>query len=96
MIEAGFPGFEMVVYTGILAPAGTPRPIIDRLNVEIAKALGADAVFYQTVTDMNRAVREEGASFEQFCNACFTGKYPTPDVTEDVLLEIERDRLAVR
>jgi amidophosphoribosyltransferase len=68
----------------------------ERDNTQIATALGADAVFYQTVDDMNQAVRKEGATFDQFCNACFTGKYPTPDVTEDVLLEIERDRLAVR
>ena len=57
----------------------------ERDNVQIAKALGADAVFYQTVNDMEHAVREEKASVEHFCNACFTGKYPTPDVTEDVL-----------
>jgi amidophosphoribosyltransferase len=67
----------------------------ERDNGQIAKELGADAVFYQTVNDMNSAVREGKATFEHFCNACFTGKYPTPDVTEDVLLEIERDRLAI-
>ncbi len=44
MVEAGFPGFEMVVYTGILAPAGTPRPIIDKLNAEIAKAVASPEV----------------------------------------------------
>jgi amidophosphoribosyltransferase len=68
----------------------------ERDNGQIAKALGADAVFYQTVSDMNQAVREGSATLEQFCNACFTGKYPTPDVTEEVLLEIEQSRLAVR
>ncbi len=68
----------------------------ERNNEEIAKALGADAVFYQTVSDMNAAVREGQATFEHFCNACFTGKYPTGDVSEEVLLEIESARLAVR
>jgi amidophosphoribosyltransferase len=68
----------------------------ERDNGQVAKALGADAVFYQTVADMNDAVREGTPSFEHFCNACFTGRYPTPDVTEEVLLEIERGRLAVR
>lgn len=33
------PGFDAVTWFGILAPAGTPRPIIDRLNAEINKAL---------------------------------------------------------
>ncbi|HEY6863110.1 MAG TPA: tripartite tricarboxylate transporter substrate binding protein [Burkholderiales bacterium] len=34
--EAGpFPGYSMDVWLGVMAPAGTPRPIIDRLNAEI-------------------------------------------------------------
>ena len=44
MIEAGMPNFDIVVYTGILAPAGTPAPIIDRLNAEFAKAVSADEI----------------------------------------------------
>ena len=39
MEEAGFPGFVMSSWTGLLAPAGTPQPIVDRLNVAIAKVL---------------------------------------------------------
>ena len=37
--ESGLPGFESVVWFGIFAPAGTPRPIVDRLNAELNKAL---------------------------------------------------------
>jgi tripartite-type tricarboxylate transporter receptor subunit TctC len=33
--ESGFPGFEAVAWYAVVAPAGTPRPIIDRLNVLI-------------------------------------------------------------
>ena len=33
------PGFEATVWFGLVAPAGTPRPIIDRLNSEIAAAV---------------------------------------------------------
>ena len=33
--EAGLPGFESGLNYGLLAPAGTPRPIIDRLNREL-------------------------------------------------------------
>jgi tripartite-type tricarboxylate transporter receptor subunit TctC len=39
--ESGLPGFEAVLHYGVLAPAGTPRPIVDRLNVELRK-LAAD------------------------------------------------------
>jgi len=44
MIESGFPGFDLVVYSGILAPAGTPRAIITKLNAEFTKAANADDV----------------------------------------------------
>ena len=33
--ESGFPGFEAQAWNGILVPAGTPRPIVTRLNAEI-------------------------------------------------------------
>jgi len=37
--ESGLPGFEVSGWYGVLAPAGTPRSIINRLNAEIVKAL---------------------------------------------------------
>ena len=36
--EAGVPGYDAVIWLGIMAPAGTPRAIIDRLNTEITRA----------------------------------------------------------
>lgn len=42
MIEAGVPNFISVSFTGIAAPAGTPQPIVDRLNREIMKVLGSE------------------------------------------------------
>jgi tripartite-type tricarboxylate transporter receptor subunit TctC len=39
MGESGLPGFEVVGFFGVLAPAGTPREIVARLNSEIAKVL---------------------------------------------------------
>ena len=38
--EAGVPGYEAILWLGIMAPAGTPREIIARLNGEITKILG--------------------------------------------------------
>jgi tripartite-type tricarboxylate transporter receptor subunit TctC len=35
--EAGVKGYETTIWLGIMAPAGTPRPVIDRLNAEITK-----------------------------------------------------------
>ena len=35
MAESGFPGFVSTSWTGLLAPAHTPRPVIDKLNAQI-------------------------------------------------------------
>jgi tripartite-type tricarboxylate transporter receptor subunit TctC len=37
--EQGLPGFQSSTWFGILAPAGTPEPVVDRLNAEFTKAL---------------------------------------------------------
>jgi tripartite-type tricarboxylate transporter receptor subunit TctC len=39
--EAGVPGYEFVTWHGILAPKGTPRPIVDLLNQNLKKVLTA-------------------------------------------------------
>jgi tripartite-type tricarboxylate transporter receptor subunit TctC len=44
--EGGVPGFEAVQWYGIVAPAGTPREIVDRVNAESAKIL-AEPVLQQ-------------------------------------------------
>jgi tripartite-type tricarboxylate transporter receptor subunit TctC len=38
--EAGVPGYEATIWLGVMTPAGTPKPIIDRLNAEITKVTG--------------------------------------------------------
>lgn len=37
--ESGFPGFEASVWYGFMAPAATPKPVIERLHAEVQKAL---------------------------------------------------------
>jgi tripartite-type tricarboxylate transporter receptor subunit TctC len=39
--EAGVPGYDAVIWLGIMAPAGTPRPVVERLNAEITRAANA-------------------------------------------------------
>jgi tripartite-type tricarboxylate transporter receptor subunit TctC len=38
-VESGLPGFDVSSWTGIFAPAGTPRPVIDKLHRELAAVL---------------------------------------------------------
>jgi tripartite-type tricarboxylate transporter receptor subunit TctC len=42
--EQGLPGFEAVLRHGLVAPAGTPRPILERLNKELRAALASDDI----------------------------------------------------
>ena len=44
MQEAGVPGFEATTWFGVYAPAGTPKPIIDKLNEAIVAALASPLV----------------------------------------------------
>lgn len=46
--ESGVPGFEMWAWTAAYAPAGTPRPIIEKLNTLVREAMASEA--YKTLT----------------------------------------------
>ena len=50
-IAETLPGYEATQWFGILAPAGTPRPIIDRLHRELARALRAQDLNARLVAD---------------------------------------------
>jgi len=39
-----YPGYEMTIWLGLFAPAGTPEPVLARLREEVAKALASDDV----------------------------------------------------
>jgi tripartite-type tricarboxylate transporter receptor subunit TctC len=51
--ESGLPGFEAVQYYGLAAPAGTPRPIVERLNNELRAILAND--------EMKKRLLDDGA-----------------------------------
>ena len=67
--EAGVKGYEATIWLGIMAPTGTPKPIVDRLNAEIGKIV--------TRPDVKKAWNEQGAEpmvmapveFEKYLNA---------------------------
>ena len=42
--EQGFPGFEAISWQAVLAPAGTPRPIVERLSAELIRIIRSDEV----------------------------------------------------
>jgi len=61
--EQGYPGFETSQWYGLLAPAGTPKAIIDRLAAESTRALKATSVSERFAADSARGV---GGTPEQF------------------------------
>jgi len=42
--EAGVPGYETTIWLGLMAPAGTPRPVLEKLNAEVNKILASAEV----------------------------------------------------
>jgi len=66
----------------------------DRTHAEVAREIGADAVIYQTLDDLVGAVTEKEPRITRMCTACFSGNYPTGDITSKMLLQIEDERIA--
>jgi tripartite-type tricarboxylate transporter receptor subunit TctC len=63
--EAGLPGFEAGFYYGMSAPAGTPRPIIERLNAELRRAIASEDLHKRLIaegTDPTPSTPEEYAA----------------------------------
>lgn len=66
--EAGVKGYESTIWIGLMAPRGTPKPVIDRLNAEVGKVLARP--------DVKKAWNEQGAEpmamtpgeFEKYLN----------------------------
>ena len=42
--EAGVPGYEATIWLGIMAPAGTPKGVVERLNAEVGKIIATPAI----------------------------------------------------
>lgn len=64
--ESGLPGFEYVGWYGVLAPAGTPRTIIERLHAEFVKILNLPDLRERLLTNGAEPVGNSPAEFEAF------------------------------
>jgi tripartite-type tricarboxylate transporter receptor subunit TctC len=63
--ESGLPGYDVTLWWGVFAPAKTPRPVVDRLNAEIHKAL--------STTEMKKRFADFGAEAAPTTPEAFTG-----------------------
>ncbi len=72
--ESGLPGFEMSAWDGILAPAGTPQPIVDKLNAAIRATLADPQVAASLIARGARPVPGSPAEFARHIRS-ETGKW---------------------
>jgi tripartite-type tricarboxylate transporter receptor subunit TctC len=70
--EAGFPKAEFNFWVGVLAPAGTPRDVLNRLNSEIQKALAAPDMKERLANLGNEAMFMSPAQFDAFLKDEYT------------------------
>ncbi len=63
-----------------------------RTDEEIAREIGADAVVYQDLDDLIKAVQSVNPALTNFDASCFNGCYITGDVDEDYLTRLEDQR----
>jgi tripartite-type tricarboxylate transporter receptor subunit TctC len=78
--EAGVPGYQAVIWNGVLAPAGTPKPILERLSRDVAEtmrspeaskryaALGAETIG-STPQEFAKFLREEIGQYARLIEA---------------------------
>ena len=81
---------------GIDLPTTTELVAADHTIPEICKIIGADGLFYTTIKDLHQAVRVGNPKIRRFSDGCFTGKYPTPEVTPKMLKELGGSRNETR
>ncbi|MCR5085389.1 MAG: amidophosphoribosyltransferase [Succinivibrionaceae bacterium] len=72
----------------------TSRELIayGRSDEEICRLIGADALIYQSLSDLEGAVREENPALTDFETSIFTGEYPAGRVDAAYLADLERQR----
>ncbi|MGB8290309.1 tripartite tricarboxylate transporter substrate binding protein [Rhizobium ruizarguesonis] len=69
VVEEGYPGFESSQWFGFLAPAGTPKETIDRIQSEAVKALKTASVSERLKEDASVAVGSTPVEFQAFITA---------------------------
>jgi tripartite-type tricarboxylate transporter receptor subunit TctC len=71
--EAGVPGYEATIWLGVVAPKGTPKAIVDRLNAEITKVTSS--------ADVKAAWAKQGAT-PLVMNPAEFGRYLLGDIAK--------------
>lgn len=87
--ESGLPGFDVSLRYGIVAPAGTPRPIIERLNAELNAALAIDEVKQRIV---NAGAEPVGGTPEDYAAVIDREETMWAALIKSIGLRVESDK----
>ena len=60
--ESGYPGFDAITWTGLVAPAGTPAAVVDRIHAEVQKILKRPDVLEKLASEGSTAATESTPS----------------------------------
>ncbi len=80
---------------GIDMPTQSELIATGRTDQQIAETIGADALVYQDLADMQQAVRDLNPSIKRFEASCFDGDYVTGDITPEYLARLGQSREGV-
>ena len=69
MAESGLPDYDVSAWYGLLAPAGTPRTIVDKVNREVGKALQAADIRQRLAAEGSEPVGSSPEEFQAFLKA---------------------------
>jgi tripartite-type tricarboxylate transporter receptor subunit TctC len=86
LVESGFPGFEVLSWYGILAPAGTPPDIVRKLNAEINRLLDMPDVRERLTT---LGAEPTGGTPEQFAATIRTDTARWAKVVKEAAIRID-------
>lgn len=67
--EAGVPGYEATIWLGLMAPAGTPKAVVDRLNAEISKIVSQPEVRQLWARQGATPLRMDPQAFDKYMRA---------------------------
>ena len=81
-------GIDLPTYEELIAA--------DHSIEQIRKFIGADALFYGSIEDLRDSILYGNDTIEGFSEGCFTGTYPTTDVTKKLLREMATCRTGTR
>ena len=69
MGEAGVPGFEITAWFGLMAPGGTPQPLIQKISADVARIVATPEIQERILSQASEPVGNRPEEYAAFINA---------------------------